>query len=44
MLGWEGVVKGKIEMAEIPFEPAGSLSGENTRIVAEVLKARLGRG
>jgi acyl-CoA synthetase (AMP-forming)/AMP-acid ligase II/thioesterase domain-containing protein len=40
-LGWSTAVLGRIEMAEIPFDPRGALAEANVRRVAAILAERL---
>jgi len=42
LLGWSSIVRGKLEVADVPFELEGSLAGENAGRVAALIRARLG--
>lgn len=41
LLGWEEVIQGRIEEADLPFSPEGALAGASAARVAEVLRQRL---
>lgn len=43
-LGWRGVVQGRIEVVEMPFDLLGAAAGENAARLAELLRDRLNRG
>jgi hypothetical protein len=43
-LGWRAVVKGELEMADLPFAAEGALAGDNARRLAKLLEERWGLG
>jgi thioesterase domain-containing protein len=42
-LGWNGVIKGSVEIVDLPFLPEGALSGENAPRVAAAMQHALNR-
>jgi hypothetical protein len=42
-LGWQEVIKGRLDIVDIPFDANGALTASNAEKVAAILRNRLDR-